>query len=125
MFDLKKTIKENKSYWNDFKFEIKYSKSGVARIFVSDRQTNYKASGYGYDKESSVIANMINDIIGKQKYNKSIYGSYAGFLSGGTGFDSIKRSFEYKRGCKLNKIYSGVDSDVYYIKFSNKVLEEL
>lgn len=114
-------IKEefNNYGWNTgFKFEITYSKSGVARIYLgSNRKTKYFASGYGYDKESSVIATMINDLLGEQNYNPNIYGNRNGFLSGGTGLSSIKESFESIEGYKLNKIYSGVNSDVYEISF--------
>jgi hypothetical protein len=124
-FDLKETIKDNKKFWDNFKFELKYSKNGIVRVYINDRKTKYTVGGYGYCKESSVIAKMINDIIGEQKYNKNIYGNSEGLLSGGTGFNSIKLSFEYKRGCKLEKIYSGLDSDIYYIKFSQKILNKL
>ena len=114
-------IKEefNNYGWNiGFKFEITYSKSGVARIYLgSNRKTKYTATGYGYDKESSVIATMINELLGKQNYNPNIYGNRNGFLSGGTGLSSIKESFESVEGHKLNKIYSGVNSNVYEISF--------
>lgn len=63
-FNLKEVFNEygrNK----EFKFEILFSNSGVARIYINDRKTKYVAGGYGYDKVSSVIATMINDLIGK------------------------------------------------------------
>ena len=122
-------IKEefNSYGWNiGFKFEITYSKSGVARIYLgSNRKTKYTVTGYGYDKESSVIATMINDLLGRQPYDKYIYGNSGNnnlnqdlnFLSGGTGLSSIKESFESIEGYKLNKIYSGVNSDVFEISF--------
>lgn len=124
-FDLKSVF--NDYDWNTgFKFEIIFSNSGVARIFIGNRKTKYFANGYGYDKESSVIANMINDLIGKQAYNKNIYGNSCnyshniettGILCGGTGFGSIKESFESIEGFKLTQIYSGVNSSVYEVKF--------
>jgi hypothetical protein len=55
--------------------------------------------------------------LGKQNYNPNIYGNRNGFLIGGTGFSSIKESFESIEGYKINKIYSGVNSDVYEISF--------
>ncbi len=126
-WDLKKVFNEKGYGWNKgFKFEITFSNSGVARIFIGDRKTKYTAGGYGYDKVSSVIANMINDLIGKQSYNKDIYGNscnysnnteLTGILCGGTGFGSIKESFESIEGFKLNQIYVGVNSSVYEITF--------
>ena len=102
-FDLKKQFTEGYGWNKDFKFEIIFSNSGVARIFINDIKTKYTASGYGYDKISSVIATMINDLIGKQPYNFEIYGNSGNYkeegetvflLSGGVGFGSIKESFE-------------------------------
>jgi len=128
IFNLKEVVINNPNHWHDFKFEIKYSKNRVARIYISDRRTKYVAGGGGYDKESSVISSMINDLIGAQKYNKKIYGSSCnykngkGFLSGGVGFSSVAESFNYKRGCKLTKIYNGYDSDVYKIEINKKML---
>ena len=130
LFDLKKVQREN-NCWNDFKFEVVYSSQDVARIYINNRKTKYVANGYGYDKESSVISSMINDLIGKQKYNKSIYGSSCanglasktlGTLSGGTGFSSIQEAYNFKQGCKLTKLYSGKDSNVYEIFINPKLL---
>ena len=132
-FNLKEVVNNNPNHWNAFKFEIKYSNRGVARVYVNDRKTSYYAGGYGYDKESSAIATMVNDLIGAQKYSKTIYGSSCnyktairkggkGFLSGCTGFNSVAESFNYKRGCKLEKIYSGSDGDVYSIMINKKML---
>ena len=126
-FDLKKLFKDKNYGWNEgFKFEIIFSNNGVARIFINDRKTKYNANGYGYDKTSSVIASMINDLIGLQPYNFEIYGNSGNYikegetefhLSGGVGFGSIKESFESISGNELNQIYSGKNSNVYEIKF--------
>lgn len=104
--------------WNEgFKFEIIFSKSNVARIYINNRKTKYTAGGYGYDKISSVIATMVNDLIGTQPYNSEVYGNRNGYLSQGTGFESIKESFESIEGNELKQIYSGLNSNVYEIKF--------
>ena len=129
-FDLKKQF-TNGSGWNkDFKFEIIFSNSGVARIYINDKKTKYKAAGYGYDKTSAVIAKMINDLIGLQPYNFEIYGNSGNYKKegetvfylngGGVGFSSIKDSFESIAGNELNQIYSGKKSDIYEIKFNQK-----
>lgn len=125
IFNLKENF--NQYGWDKgFKFEIIFSNSGVARIYLNDRKSKYTAGGYNYDKVSSVISNMINDLIGEQPYNKDIYGNSCnysditketGLLCGGTGFDSIKESFESIEGYKLNQIYSGKNSSVYEITF--------
>ena len=119
-FNLKECIKEY-PHWNTFKFEVVYSKAGVARIYVGERKTKYSTGGCGYDKESAVIAKMINDIVvDKYKYNKNCYGTDGVTLSqGGVGFNSIKTAFESVKGNKLEKIYLGKASDVYEITFSN------
>src|SRR5574344_90408 len=101
-FNLKKQFTEGYGWNKDFKFEIIFSNSGVARIYINDRKTKYTAAGYGYDKISSVIASMVNDLIGKQPYNFEIYGNTGNYrkegeteflLSSGVGFSSIKESF--------------------------------
>ena len=126
-FDLKKLFTDKNYGWNEgFKFEIIFSNSGVARIFINDKKTKYKAAGYGYDKTSSVIASMVNDLVGLQPYNFEIYGNSGNYkkegetvfhLSSGVNFDSIKKSFESIAGNELNQIYSGKNSNVYEIKF--------
>lgn len=126
-WDLKKAFNEKCYGLNKgFKFEITFSNSGVARIFIGDRKTKYSADGYGYDKVSSVIANMINDLIGEQSYNKEVYGNTGNYnkdkevyllSGGGVGFGSIKDSFESIDGNKLVSIYSGVNSSVYEVTF--------
>ena len=116
-FNLKEVFNKGYGWDKGFEFEIVLSRTGVARIYVGDRMTSYKAGGYGYCKESSVIARMINDLIGVQQYDSNIYGNRDGFLSDGTGFDSIKRSFESVDGYKLEKLYSGLNSKVYSISF--------
>ena len=119
-FNLKELFKDKSYGWNKgFKFEIIFSNSGVARIYVGDRNTSYKARGYGYDKTSTVIAKMINDLIGVQDYNSEFYGNRDGFLSSGTSFEAIKNSFESIKGNKLEAIYSGKNSTVYNIVFGN------
>ena len=131
-FDLKKLFTDKNYGWDkDFKFEIIFSNSGVARIYINDKKTKYKAAGYGYDKISSVIASMVNDLIGLQPYNFEIYGNSGNYKkegetefylsSGGVGFSSIKESFESIAGNELNQIYSGKKSDIYEIKFNQKV----
>ena len=126
-FDLKKLFSEGYGWNEGFKFEIKFSNSGVARIYINDRKTKYSASGYGYDKTSSVIASMVNDLIGEQPYNFEIYGNSGNYkkegettflLSGGVGFGSIKDSFESSAGNELTQIYSSKNSDIYEIKFN-------
>lgn len=116
-FNLKEIFSAGYGWENGFKFEIVYSKNGVARIYAGDRKTKYTAGGYGYDKKSSVLATMINDLIGKQPYNENIYGNRTGFLSGGVGFSSIKESFESVNGFKLDEIYSGFNGQVFEITF--------
>ena len=126
-FDIKKAIQENefgnRELWSNFKFEVNYSNNGVARIYINDRKTKYSAGGYGYDKESSVIAQMINDLTIPTKYKKGIYGHRNGYLSqGGVGFSSIEQSFNSKRGNSLKKIYSGHENDIFEIKINLKYL---
>ena len=127
-FDLKKLFTDKNYGWNEgFKFEIIFSNSGVARIFINDKKTKYKAAGYGYDKTSSVIASMVNDLVGLQPYNFEIYGNSGNYkkegetvfhLSHGINFDSIKKSFESITGNELNSIYSGKNSSIFEIKFN-------
>ena len=111
-----------------FKFHIKFSNAGIAKIWINDRPTKYKATGYGYDKVSTVIAAMINDLIGTQPYNKEIYGNSGNYdkaeslhiLSGGVGFSSLKESFKSVEGAKIEQLYWADDISVYEIKFPTK-----
>ena len=105
---------------NGIKFDVRYSRAGVARIFIGDAKTPYYANGGGYCKESSVIASMINDVFGALPYDDSIYGSRNGKLSGGVGFRSIQECFNSIEGQTLTKIYSSSVNDVYEIKLSKK-----
>ena len=127
-FNIKEVFKEY-GWSKGFKFHIKWGSSGTARIFLGDRPTKYKAGGYGYDKDSSVIATMINDLIGEQPYNPEIYGNSGNYnkdkslrhLSGGVGFCSIQDSFQSLQGAKLDKLYSGSDFNVYEITFPTQI----
>ena len=123
MLDIKECIKINEC-WNDFKFSIEYSKLGNVRIYIDDRKTKYYVNCYSCDKESSVIAQMINDLTVKNcKHNKKIYGNNGKKLSqGGVNFSNIANSFNAKKGCKLEKIYCGRTYSVYYIKINKKLL---
>lgn len=122
VFDIKKVF--NQYGWNTgFKFEITYTNS-TARVWIGDRMTKYKAGGYGYCKESTVLSNMINDLIGEQPYNSEIYGNRNGLLSYGVGFDSIKSSFESIEGNKLSKLYSGKNSYIYEIVFAKSCVKK-
>lgn len=122
VFDIKKVF--NQYGWKDgFKFEITYTNS-TARVWIGDRMTKYKAGGYGYCKESTVLSNMINDLIGEQPYNSEVYGNRNGLLSYGVGFDSIKSSFESIEGNKLNKLYSSKNSYIYEIVFAKSCVNK-
>jgi len=117
-FNLKKEFE--KGYCRKFKFHIKYGTTGVARIWINDRKTKYFVNGYGYDKESSVIAEMINDLISFKDYGDYYTGGGTGerLISHGIGFDSLKGAFEYIGG-KLEKLYWCNDIYVYEINFTN------
>lgn len=128
-FNIKEVFKEYG--WNKgFKFHIKWNNSGTARIFINDRPTKYKAGGYGYCKESSVIATMINDLIGDQPYNPEVYGNSGNYSKdkslhhlsqSGVGFTSIQDSFQSLEGAKLDKIYWGEGLNVYEITFPDNI----
>jgi len=117
MLNLKKLFNEHPYIWKDFKFHIKYTNSGC-RIYINESKTKYYVGGWGFDKESSVIAEMVNDLIGTKDYGAMYTGAYTGerLLSYGLGFESVKNALEYI-GVKLEKIYSGDNFDVYYIDF--------
>ena len=127
-FNIKEVF--NEYGWNiGFKFHIKWNNSGVARVYINDRPTKYKAGGYGYDKESSCIASMVNDLIGDQPYNSKIYGNSGNYnkdkslhhLSGGVGFGSIQDSFQSLEGAKLTTLYWGDCFNVYEITFPTQM----
>lgn len=130
-------LKDWITYSGEFSFEVKYSKGGVARVFVSDGKTPIYAGGYGYDKESQVIAQLINDVVGNLPYNANKYGNRGRtnkdgsqskrnrYLCGGTGFSSIEASFNSVKGCKLTKVYGAVESDIYSIKLPKRIKDKI
>lgn len=128
-FNIKEVFKEY-GWSKGFKFHIKWSNTGVAKIYINDRPTKYKAGGYGYCKESSVIATMINDLIGDQPYDSEIYGNSGNYnkdkslhhlSQSGVGFSSIQGSFQSLQGAKLDKLYWGTDFNVYEITFPDNI----
>ena len=124
IFNIKEMV-ESTTMWRKFEFEVLYSSSGVARIYINHRKTKYNVGGYGYDKESAVIAQMINDLTTDITYNKKIYGNNGKALcQGGCGFSSIAESFNNKRGNKLVKIYSGFKTDVYSLIINTKYIKK-
>ena len=44
------------------KFDIRYSKSGVVRLYYNDYKTSYKAGGGGYDKVEHILENLWDDL---------------------------------------------------------------
>lgn len=91
-----------------FQFEVKYSKRGIARIYVNGNKTKFLASRWAYNKESYVIAEMINDLAWGQNYNGMRWLDY------NADFAEIKAIFESLEGNKLNKLG---DSNFYEICF--------
>jgi hypothetical protein len=108
-----KAIKELLEYRNEFVFDVRYSKNGVARIYINDTKTPIHAGGYGYCKESAVLADFINLLCEWQEYDTSVYGNRNGLISGGVGVESVKASFESIPGNKLSRIYWSDQASVY------------
>lgn len=93
-------IDSNKSY---FKFEVRYSKSCVARIYLNNVPTCFKAGGYGYDKENAVICEFMEFMC--KGLNTAHVGSFR------TLRDVLHKNTEYL----LKKIHSSSVCDLYYI----------
>ena len=108
-----KEIKELLEYRNEFVFDVRYSKNGVARIYINDTKTPIHAGGYGYCKESTVLADFINLLCEWQEYDTNVYGNRNGLINGGVGVESVKASFESIPGNKLNRIYWSDQASVY------------
>jgi len=103
-----------------------------ARIIYKDGThgyiNGYKASGCGYDKESTVIANICNDTLKYLLWNvksedrkKAPYGlgfsdEYSHYFEGGVGTSCYFRIVEFLDG-KMEHITSGNKFDVYKIIF--------
>lgn len=110
-------VKESVNWDKGLKFEVACSKSGIARVYIADRKTKYYAGGWG-DKETTVIAKMINDLAGEQDYKDYFSGEGYKTLHGGTGFTHLKTVFESLPGNNLDKIYATRDSNIYEIYFN-------
>ena len=111
--NLKERVHTDPAY-REFKFHTTRSKSGVVRIFLNDRRTEYKAGGGGYDKVSSVVALMINDIMGDDivSYN-------------GVGFNQIRDEFTRLRGASLDVLYTHGSTIIYHIRFPTAFYRKL
>ena len=117
MFNLKKLV-NTIDVWKDFKFSVEYNKKGGVRIYVNDRKTKYYVKGYGYDKSSAIIAKMVNDLIGKQSYDKNVYGNDGKYLSeNGVGLMPIIESL-FTINVNLEEIYAGKSYDIFEIDLS-------
>ncbi len=115
--DMRAEILANE-YGKNFKFEVRFSKSGKVTICIGEQKTKYTVGGWGYDKISAVIAKMINDItVNDCKYNNG-----KKLCQGGAGMSALIDSFNNKRGCKLEYIYGGIDSIVYELTISDKLI---
>lgn len=106
------------------KFHIKF-KNGNARVIINGEKTKYYAGGYGYDKASSAISELINDLLGAMNYKNSYTGSRYGIrmLSNGIGIDAVINALE-TIGSYLELIYLGDDFNVYELDLS-KYLERI
>ena len=92
------------------------------------RVAGYKASGYGYDKESTVVAQICNDTLKYLLWNvavddrqKAPYGvrfndEFSHYYEGGVGVDCYYKIIEFLGG-KFEKIASGKTFDSYKITF--------
>lgn len=104
-FDIKKVFDEYGDMWKEFKFEVLFNKKGNCRIHVEGgRTTKYYAGGYGYNKEATVIANMINDLMGKNVVTDS-------------SVKGIIEQFNKINDCNIKEIFNGKNGNVYDIRF--------
>ena len=106
------------------KFHIKF-RNGNQRIYINNMKTEYYAGGHGYEKSSSVISMLINDLLGAMNYKNAYTGSRSGIrmLSNGIGIDAVINALE-NIGSHLEFIYYGDSFDVYELDLS-KYLERI
>ena len=106
------------------KFHIKF-RNGNQRIIINGEKTKYYAGGYGYDKASSVVSELINDLLGAMDYRNAYTGSRSGIrmLSNGIGIDAVINALD-AIGSNFDIIYFGDDCDVYELDLS-KYLERI
>ena len=112
---------------------FKWSKSGVCRIYnLRGENTGFYAGGYGYDKQGTALAELINhylkDEIKKlnsskfyglnhyntktKKYNKRANKNTKTSVNGACGFDCMK-SILYKIGFEMKFIYESNNNIIY------------
>jgi len=101
------------------KFHIKF-RNGNVRIVINNEKTKYYAGGYGYDKASSAVSELINDLLGEMDYRNAYTGSRSGIrmLSNGIGIDAVINALD-AIGSKLDIVYIGDDFNVYELDLSN------
>lgn len=95
-------------------FSVKKNKSGTYRVYVDNTPTIYHASGGGYDKESSAIAELINDLIGAQDYKNAYTGKRRGkrYISNGIGVRAVKEALKVI-GVKLELVEENTKERIY------------
>jgi len=103
------------------KFHTKF-RNGNPRIYINSMKTKYYAGGSGYEKSSSVIAMLINDLLGSIDYKNAYTGSRSGIrmLNSGIGIDTVINALD-TIGAKLVIVYCGDDFDVYELDLSNQL----
>ncbi len=91
------------------------------RIF----QNGYFASGCGYDKESTVIAEIFNDFLRYKLYRKRNrnnvpygvnFSDYGHYFSGGIGVSCYYEIAKYLGG-KMTCLYNSSEIDIYKVSF--------
>ena len=120
------------------KFSIEWKKSkmygfnptltaNIKHIDGSYSNFTAKCSGYGYDKESTVIANLFNNCLSYILYNKDLTAAPYGiskhqnaeylFYAGGVGTNCYYDIAQFI-GAKLEKVGSGKTFDCFTLNFN-------
>lgn len=87
--------------WNEVIVEVNHSRNGIARLFINGCKTFFYTNGYGYCKNSTLLADFLNYWVGEEISN-----------SGGAGVERVKED-ALKKGVKLEYICETKDSRIY------------
>lgn len=100
--------------------KIKWSKAGVARMYIDNSETKYKANGGGYCKASALFAEYMEDTFTPQEIaNVKSYKGGTTTISYGIGMSSIQKIYE-ELGYQLEIIDEDKTQNIYRLTEMDK-----
>lgn len=106
---------------------FEYSITGVCRLHIHNKKTNFKADGYDYNKLSTVFAEFFNHHFNtkklfKRKSIKNMYGHTRGKFDVGIDVTTYADILETLQGFNLDYIVDTKDTVIYKLEYDEGFL---